>query len=90
MKTKLVFNEITIGWVPYVHDHMIDVIIDDNVECEDYAGITPTTKWLSYTMEDSRVIVEKDCCDWSINIRTKHYEISFSVPFDYVHNISIF
>ena len=90
MKTKIVFNEITIGYLPYIHDHMIDAIQDDNVECERYTGITPLTQWLAYTMEDSKVKVEKDCDDWTVKIRTKHYEIEFSVPVDQIYNISIF
>lgn len=90
MKTKIVFNEISIGFVSLVHDHMIDAIQDDKVDCERYTGVTPSTRWLSYTMEDARVKVEKDCDDWSVEVITNHYDIGFTIPVDQVHSITIF
>lgn len=90
MKSKIVFNEISIGFVSYVHDHMIDAIRDDNVECERYTGITPQTQWLSYTIPDGIIRTFVDSETWDVEIFTKHHEISFSIPRTEIHNISLF
>lgn len=90
MKSKIVFNEISIGFVSYVHDHMIDAIRDDGVECERYTGITPQTQWLSYTVPNGIISVSLYMEDWQIQINTNHYETYFTIPRDQVHNISIF
>ena len=90
MKIKIVFNEISIGMIPFVHDHMIDPIQDDGVEMERYTGITPQTQWLSYTITNGSVSVACDLESWDVMIKTKSYETSFAIPRDQVHNISIF
>jgi len=87
---KIVFNEIWNGAVPYVHDHMIDQIRDDNVECERYTGITPSTLWLSYIIPKGYVTVSLNDDDWQITITTEHYDTYFTILRKDVHNVSIF
>ena len=87
---KIIFNEIQIGVVPMVHDHMIDPCKDDGVTCESFDGLTSTTRWLSYEVPDGSVKIECDSDDWSIEIITKNYVTSFTVPRDTVYNITIF
>lgn len=87
---KIVFNEISVGAVPNVHDHMIDQIRDDNVECERYTGITPSTLWLSYIISNGFINVSLDADDWQIQIVTEHYDTFFTIPREEVHNVSIF
>ena len=90
MKSKIVFNEISIGFVSYVHDHMIDAIRDDGVECERYTGITPSTLWLSYIIPNGFINVSLVTDDWQIQIVTEHYDTFFTIPREEVHNVSIF
>lgn len=86
---KIVFNELAVGWVPFVHDHMIDPIQEDGVECERYRGLTPDTVWLSYQIKTGKISIERDDVGWDVSIETTHYAISFALPLDGLYNVTI-
>lgn len=86
---KIIFNELAVGSVAFVHDHMIDPIRDDGVECERYRGLTPDTVWLSYTIPFGKIAIERDDVSWDILIETKNYSVSFGVTLDSLYNVTI-
>ena len=86
---KIIFNELSVGSVAYVHNHMIDPIQDDGVECERYRGLTPDTVWLSYQIPAGKIAIERDDVMWDVLIETKSYSISFCVALENLYNVTI-